>query len=78
MLLDAELHPCYRIARMQINLGDVMKKWRLMSQLEQRGAARLIGISASTLCRLEKGDVKPDAETFMKILRWLISPTETK
>jgi transcriptional regulator with XRE-family HTH domain len=62
----------------QTNLGDALKKWRLMSQLEQRGAARQIGISASTLCRLEKGEVKPDADTFLKILRWLISPSETK
>lgn len=61
-----------------IRLGDVLKKWRLMSQLEQRGAAKQMGVSASTLCRLEKGEVRPDADTFLKILSWLIQPVETK
>ena len=58
----------------RLNLGDVLKKWRLMSQLGQRGAAYRIGISASTLCRIENGDTRPDAEAFLKILAWLITP----
>lgn len=62
----------------QTNLGDVLRKWRVMSDLEQRGAARSMDISASTLCRLEKGEVRPDAETFIKILQWLIAPVEEK
>lgn len=60
------------------NLGDVLRKWRVMSDLDQRGAARRLGISASSLCRLEKGDVRPDAETFLKLLAWLIAPMEGK
>lgn len=55
-------------------LGEVLRKWRLMSNLEQRGASRLMNISAATLCRLERGDVKPDAETWIKIQRFLLDP----
>lgn len=53
-------------------LGDVLKKWRVMSQLEQRGAARMIGISASTLCRIENGETTPDAITLMAVFNWLM------
>lgn len=55
-----------------LRLGDVLRKWRVMSDLDQRSAAALIGISASTLCRIEKGDFIPEARTWMKIMDWLM------
>lgn len=55
-------------------LGEVLRKWRLMSNMGQRGAARLMGISVSTLCRLERGDVKPDADTWISIQQFLLAP----
>lgn len=56
----------------QTVLGDVLEQWRLGSGLNVREAAALIGISASTLCRLENGGTDPDAKTFLAILNWLL------
>jgi len=55
-------------------LGDVLRKWRMMSDLDQRTAAAKIGVSAPTLCRIEKGDFIPEALTFQKIVNWLLGP----
>ena len=47
-----------------------------MVELDLRGAAKLMGISAPTLMRIESGRAM-DAETFMKILGWLTSRTSS-
>lgn len=51
-------------------LGVVIKKYRLMMELDLRSLGKEIGISASTLMRLEMGH-DPDYRTFKKVLDWL-------
>lgn len=53
-----------------MNLGIVLRKWRVMSELDLRRAARLIGINHVALMRLEHGS-KPNADTLLTVLAWL-------
>ena len=53
-----------------MKLGEVLRKWRLMCELDLRTAANLMDISAATLMRVERGH-PPSSQTFMKILSWL-------
>lgn len=53
-----------------MKLGTVLKKYRLMMELDLRSLAKEIGVGASTLMRLEHGH-EPDYRTFKKILDWL-------
>ena len=53
-----------------MNLGIVLRKYRLMMELDLRSLARDIGIGASTLMRIEHG-YDPDFRTFKKIFDWL-------
>lgn len=52
------------------NLGRVLKSWRMLKDLPMREAGQQIGLSASTLCRIETGFL-PDFDTMMTILNWL-------
>lgn len=54
-------------------LGIVLRKWRTMEERQMRDVAKEIGVSASTLCRLEAGK-DTDAQTLMRILNWLLVP----
>lgn len=53
-----------------MRLGKVLKKYRLMCELDLRTLAKEIGTSAPTLMRLEMGH-DPEYRTFKKILDWL-------
>ncbi len=54
------------------NLGEVLKKWRLMKELNLRIAAKQMGIiSASTLMRIEHGR-DPSGKSLAAILNWLL------
>ena len=53
-----------------MRLGEVIQKWRLWQERNIRDLAAEIGISPSTLSRIERGE-RMDAPTFMKILNWL-------
>jgi transcriptional regulator with XRE-family HTH domain len=55
-----------------MKLGDILRKWRLMSDLTVRDAAKEIGISSPTLSRIEQG-ISMDGTTLAKILRWMLS-----
>lgn len=57
-------------AKRKPQLGNVLRKWRLMRELGMREAAKEIGIGASTLCRIEGGK-SADNDTLMTIMRWL-------
>jgi transcriptional regulator with XRE-family HTH domain len=59
-----------------LNLGDVIYKWRAMSKLGLRGAAEELGLSASSISRIENGEMIPDGENLMKIFNWLMRPTK--
>jgi transcriptional regulator with XRE-family HTH domain len=52
-------------------LGAVLKCYRLLKERNLRELAKEIGVSASTLCRLETGRAI-DAETLVKILNWFL------
>lgn len=54
-----------------MKLGDVLRKWRLMNELDLRSVGAEIGISAATLLRIEQGRA-PDSITFMLVLNWLM------
>lgn len=52
-------------------LGEVLRKWRVMSDRNLRSASKEIGISTATLSRIELGK-ECDAKTFMTLLEWLM------
>ena len=53
-----------------MQLCDVLKQWRWAERLSVREAAKVIGVSSSTLNRFENG--KPaDQETIVRIMLWL-------
>ncbi len=54
-----------------MRLGMVLRKWRLMSELNLRTAGKAMHISTATLQRIEQGK-DMDAQTLAKVLRWLM------
>ena len=60
---------------MQIAL--LLKKWRLINDIDMKRLSGEIGISAATLYRIEAGhDV--DGATLMKIFNWLTAKERNK
>jgi transcriptional regulator with XRE-family HTH domain len=55
-----------------MRLGEVIRKWRLMSELTIRDVAAMIGISATTMHRFESGD-DVDGRTLIAVLKWLLA-----
>ena len=54
-----------------MKIGEVLKEWRYGGRMGIREAAEKIGISHSTLSRIENG--KPmDGDTLAKILEWFL------
>jgi transcriptional regulator with XRE-family HTH domain len=53
-----------------MKLGELLRKWRAMSELDLKQAGAQIGIAASTLMRIEQGKV-PDGETLLKLMSWI-------
>lgn len=53
-----------------MKLGEVLRKWRLMSERDLRSVGAEIGISAATLMRLEQGR-DTDGKTLAKVIAWL-------
>ena len=51
-------------------LGDILRKWRIMEEKGTREVALDIGVSASTLNSLERGET-PDCETLKRVICWL-------
>ena len=58
-----------------MKLAELLRKWRVMSELDLKQAGAIIGISASTLMRIEQGKV-PEGETVLKLLHWIFGPAE--
>ena len=60
-------------------IGEVIKGWRQRHYVGQREVAKLIGISTSTLCRIEQGK-QVDQAGMMKLMNWLFatSPTDNE
>lgn len=57
-----------------MKIGDVLRRWRLLSDLTLQKASREIGIPIPTLSRIEHGE-KMDGETLAKVLVWLLGAT---
>jgi len=53
-----------------MRLGEIIRKWRLLSDITVSAAAQRIGIAASTLVHIEQGKV-PDGKTLLKLMAWL-------
>ena len=53
-------------------LGKCIKHYRYFKDISLRELSIEIGISASTISRIENSNFKPDLITFNKILNWLI------
>jgi len=54
-----------------MRIGAILKKWRVVSDLELKEVAQEIGIGESALRRLEGGTQKPDAQNILKMIHWL-------
>ena len=54
-----------------MRLGYLLRKYRMVSDLDLRTIALEIGISTSTLSRIETGE-KMDGDTLAKMLIWLM------
>lgn len=52
-------------------LGQVLRCYRLLRELDLRTLGKDIGVSAPTLMRIEAGRAC-DADTLLKILNWLL------
>lgn len=55
-----------------MKLGEVLRRWRRMSDLTVREAADQIGVPFATLSRVEQGE-QMEGRTLAKILCWLLS-----
>ena len=60
-----------------MKLGQVIKKYRVISELSLRDVGKEIGIGAATLMRFEQGR-DADAQTLAKILAWLFKDAGVK
>jgi transcriptional regulator with XRE-family HTH domain len=57
-------------------LGRAIKRHRGELDLSLRDVADEIGVSASTLSRIENGTGKPDSDNIVRITRWLDMPVD--
>ncbi len=56
-----------------MKLGEVIRRWRVVSERNVRDVAAEIGISAATLSRIERGQ-KMDGGSLALVLNWLMAP----
>lgn len=56
-----------------MRLAILLKRYRIFEEINQRDFAAELGISASTLCRIERGE-EMDGNTLAKILTWMLEP----
>jgi len=55
-----------------MQLGIIIERWRWATRTSIRDAAKLMGISAATLSRIENGR-QMDGAALAKIMRWMLS-----
>ena len=60
-----------------MRLGRVLYRWRQVEDLDLRKASKQMGLTATTLMRIEHGR-KPTSETLMKILNWLTADEDKR
>lgn len=54
----------------QANIGEVLRKWRIMSDLSLKQVAEMVGVKYVTIHNIESGG-KMDSETQLKLIKWL-------
>lgn len=54
------------------NLAKTLSDYRLLERISLRAMAAKLGISASTLSRIERGEAM-DGNTLAAVLRWLLN-----
>lgn len=52
-------------------IGRVLHAWRATAKLSLRQAAPIVGLSATTLSRIETGKETLDGRTMLKLTNWL-------
>ena len=52
-------------------LAELLRGWRWDSKLSVREAAEMIGLTAATYSRLERGEMV-DGNTLSTVIRWLL------
>jgi DNA-binding Xre family transcriptional regulator len=58
-----------------MRIALLLKKWRLINEIQVKELAAELGISKATMYRLESGG-GIDGETLMKIFNWLTQEVE--
>lgn len=53
-----------------MRVGQVIKKWRILTESNYKDVAREIGIGSGTYLRIESGKM-PDGPTLLKLQSWL-------
>jgi transcriptional regulator with XRE-family HTH domain len=51
-----------------MKLGEAIKELRKSKGLKQKELAAKVGVSANAICKIEKGETKPQKETLDKII----------
>ena len=59
----------------RLRVGRVLQVYRTVHEISLRNLGKQMGVSASTLCRIERGDGVADWPTMWKILTWLCAET---
>jgi transcriptional regulator with XRE-family HTH domain len=60
-----------------MRIGELLYNWRFFAKLNVRDASALIGISPSSLSRIERGYI-PDGAIMLTLMNWLFTkPEET-
>ena len=59
-----------------LELGKAIKRRREELKLSLRDVADVVGVSASTLSRIENGTGRPDADNIARITQWLDMPVD--
>jgi len=52
-------------------IGEVLRAWRMHNEIGIRVAAKMIGTSAATLSRIERGEAM-DGKTMYKLISFLL------
>lgn len=60
-----------------MRLGKALKLYRVTEGKDMRELADEIGVSASTLCRVENGKAC-DMRSFAKVIAWLVEPSRVR
>lgn len=56
------------------HLGELLRLYRSVNEIDMRTLSANIGIGHATLCRIEQGKAM-DTTTFLKLITWLLQPS---